>query len=143
MKVVMFMQKLDATVRKETKYIAVWVIIFSAIMEAVFLIIGKWDYTVLLGNLLSGTVVVLNFLFMGITIQNAVQKDEKDAKSAMKLSQTLRTLFLFVAVIIGAALPCFSIWSTIIPLFFPRIAIALRPLWHKESKAEEVKINEE
>ena len=41
------MKKLDATVRQETKYIAVWVLLFSAVMEAVFLIIGKWDYTVL------------------------------------------------------------------------------------------------
>lgn len=132
------MKKLDATVRKETKYIAVWVLLFSAVMEAVFLIIGKWDYTVLLGNLLSGAAVVLNFLLMGITIQNAVEKDEKDAKSTMKASQSLRTLFLFVIVVIGVVAPCFNIWSTIIPLFFPRIAIALRPLWYKESQAEEV-----
>lgn len=134
----MSVKKLDATVRKETKYIAVWVLLFSAVMEAVFLIIGKWDYTVLLGNLLSGAAVVLNFLLMGITIQNAVEKDEKDAKSTMKASQSLRTLFLFVIVVIGVVAPCFNIWSTIIPLFFPRIAIALRPLWYKESQAEEV-----
>lgn len=134
----MSVKKLDATVRKETKYIAVWVLLFSAVMEAVFLIIGKWDYTVLLGNLLSGAAVVLNFLLMGITIQNAVEKDEKDAKNTMKASQSLRTLFLFVIVVIGVVAPCFNIWSTIIPLFFPRIAIALRPLWYKESQAEEV-----
>ncbi len=46
--------KIDAIVRRETIYIAVWVGILSLLMEAVFLIIGKWDYTVLLGNLLSG-----------------------------------------------------------------------------------------
>ena len=132
------MKKLDATVRQETKYIAVWVLLFSAVMEAVFLIIGKWDYTVLLGNLLSGAAVVLNVLLMGITSQNAVEKDEKDAKNTMKMSQSLRTLFLFVIVVIGVAAPCFNIWSTIIPLFFPRIAIALRPLWYKESQVEEV-----
>lgn len=51
--------KIDATVRRETIYIAVWVGILSLLMEAVFLIIGKWDYTVLLGNLLSGAVVQL------------------------------------------------------------------------------------
>lgn len=51
--------KIDAIVRRETIYIAVWVGILSLLMEAVFLIIGKWDYTVLLGNLLSGAVVQL------------------------------------------------------------------------------------
>ena len=48
------MTNLDPTVKKETKYIALWVIIFSMILQAIFLVIGKWNYTVLLGNLLSG-----------------------------------------------------------------------------------------
>ena len=52
--------------------------------ELVFLIIGKWDYTVLLGNLLSGCAAVLNFLLMGITVQNALSKDEKSAKTAVR-----------------------------------------------------------
>ena len=51
----------DKVIKKETRFIAVWELILSAAMEAVFLIIGKWDYTVLLGNLLSGSVAVLNF----------------------------------------------------------------------------------
>ena len=56
--------KIDPTVRKETLYIGVAVLILSALMEAVFLIIGKWDYTVLLCNLLSGCAAVLNFFLM-------------------------------------------------------------------------------
>lgn len=120
------MKKIDPTVIQETKYVAMWVIILSAITQAVFLIIGKWDYTVLLGNLLSGTVSVLNFLFMGITVQKALVKEPKDAKTMMKASQGLRTLLVFVALILGAVLPWFSLWTTIIPLFFARIGIAFR-----------------
>ena len=71
------MAKVDKVVLKETKYIALWVIIFSLIMEAVFLIINKWDYTVLLGNLLSGAVGVLNFFLMGLGVQKAVMQEEK------------------------------------------------------------------
>ena len=55
------MKKIDATVLKETKYILFWALILSALMQAVFLIIRQWDYTVLLGNLLSGGSAVLNF----------------------------------------------------------------------------------
>ena len=71
------MAKVDKVVIKETKYIALWVVIFSLVMEAVFLIINKWDYTVLLGNLLSGTVGVLNFFLMGIGVQKAIMQEEK------------------------------------------------------------------
>ena len=126
------MKKMDPVVIKETKYIAYFVIILSIAMEAVFLILRKWDVTVLLGNILSASAAVLNFLFMGITVQNAVMKDEKDAKTAVKASQSLRTFFLFAVAAIGALVPIFNIWSSLIPLLFPRIAIMFRPLFDKE-----------
>lgn len=126
------MKKIDATVIQETKYISLWVLLLSVLMQAVFLVIGKWDYTVLLGNILSGVAAILNFFLMGITVQKALEKDEKDAKSSMKVSQLYRFLFLVVVVVIGMALSCFSTWTVIIPMFFPRIAIAFRPLFDKK-----------
>lgn len=123
-------KKVDAAVRKETKYILLWVLVFSALMQAVFLVLGRWDIKVLLGNALSGAAVVLNFFFMGLTVQNALEKDEKEAKTAIKLSQTYRMLLLIVAVALGAAF--LNLWAVIVPVFFPRIAISLRPLFDKK-----------
>ena len=128
------MTKIDKTVIKETKYIGSWVVLLSAVMEAVFLVLGKWDYIVLLGNILTGIAGVLNFLLMGITVQKAVEKEEKAARAAMKVSQMYRTLFMLVVVIIGVVAPCFNIWAVIIPLFFPRIAIAIRPILDKAGR---------
>lgn len=128
------MTKIDKTVIKETKYIGSWIVLLSAVMEAVFLVLGKWDYTVLLGNILTGIAGVLNFLLMGITVQKAVEKEEKAARAAMKVSQMYRTLFMLVVVIIGVVAPCFNIWAVIIPLFFPRIAIAIRPILDKAGR---------
>ncbi|MEE1224810.1 MAG: hypothetical protein UH081_06080 [Clostridia bacterium] len=128
------MNKIDKTVLKETKYIACWVLFLSMIAEAVFLIIGKWDYTVLLGNLLSGALVILNFFLMGITVQKAVNKEEKEAKTAMKVSQLYRNLMIIVVTVIGVALKCFNTWIVLIVLFFPRIAVAFRPLFKDDSR---------
>ena len=125
------MKKIDQVVRKETKYIAIWVVIFSMAMQAVFLVLAKWNYTVLLGNLLGALISVGNFFLLGLTVQKAVTKEEKDAKQLMKLSGSLRLLLLFVVVVIGAALPCFDIWAVVIPLLFPRVAIAIRPAWDR------------
>ena len=128
------MNRIDETVKKETAYIAVWVLIFSVLTQAVFLIIGKWDYTVLLGNLLSGSAAVLNFFLMGISLQKALGKEEKDARNTMKLSRTYRNLFLLVVTVLGVTLPWFNLWTVLIPLLFPRIAIVFRPLFdHKQS----------
>jgi hypothetical protein len=122
------MKKIDPVVLKETKYIFIWVLLLSALMQSVFLIIGKWDYTVLLGNLLSGSAAVLNFLLMGISIANALEKEAEDAKKAMKLSQSYRFLFLIAVAALGVALPAFHSVAVILPLFFPRIAVGIRPM---------------
>lgn len=137
------MKKIDDTIVRETKYIAVWVIILSAVMEAVFLIIGKWNYTILLGNLFGGIVAVVNFLLMGMTVQRAIAGSEKDASTLMKFSQTMRTIFLFVSAILAISLPFFNGAAAIIPLFFPRIAIAFVPLRDKQKLKTEVKNNGE
>ncbi|MBP3323481.1 MAG: hypothetical protein J6M16_04745 [Clostridia bacterium] len=125
------MAKVDKVVIKETKYIALWVVIFSLVMEAVFLIINKWDYTVLLGNLLSGAVGVLNFFLMGIGVQKAIMQEEKEAKQTMKVSNLMRMFLIFVTVVVGVTVSLFNNWAVIIPIFFPRIAILLRPLFDK------------
>lgn len=127
------MIKPDSAVKRESLYITVCVIIGSFLMEAVFLIIKKWDITVLNGNILSAAAAILNFFLMAITVQKAVAKEEKQAAATMKLSQSLRMLMLFAAAAIGVALPCFNIVSVLLPLFFPRIAVALRPLFNKRS----------
>ena len=130
------MKKVDKTVLKETRYIASFVLIFSVLTQAIFLIIGKWDYTVLLGNILSGAVAILNFFLMGITVQAAVNKEDKEARGTMKMSQSLRTLLLFAAAALGVLLPCFHTVTSLIPLFFPRIAIAFKPLFLNRNKEE-------
>lgn len=103
-------------------------LILSVLMQAIFLIVGEWDYTVLLGNLFGGGVAVLNFLLMGLTVQTSLELEEKEARGRVKLSMTLRMLMLVICAALGVLLPCFSVLATLIPLFFVRIAVALRPL---------------
>lgn len=131
------MKNIDQTVRKETEHIACSVLILSLLMECVFLLIGKWDYTVLLGNALSAAIVILNFFLMGLTIQSATQKEEKEARNRMKLSQSLRMLMLFATAAMGSLMPYFHIAAVLIPLFFPRIAIALRPILFRKDTIHE------
>ena len=121
------MKKVHETVLKETKFVGAWVLIFSALMQAVFLIIQKWDYTVLLGNILSAAAGIISFFFLGITIIKAVSSgDPAYAKKLMRASQAIRTFFLFGIALLGALLPCFNIWATVIPIIFPRLALLIR-----------------
>lgn len=126
------MKKIDTVVVRETLYITMWVIIFSAVMEAVFLALGRWDITVLLGNLLGGAAAVLNFFLMGLTVQNAVEKEEKDAKNLVRLSQTLRHFMLLGVAVIGFVVNCFNVVAMLVPLLFPSVAVKLRMLRYKD-----------
>lgn len=137
------MQNVDPVVIKETQYIALWTVIFSVLLQAVFLIVGyfapdyAWNWTVLTGNLLGGAAAVGNFYFMALGVQRALEKDPEDAKKSMKLSSSTRMLALFVVAVIGVVLSCFHTVAVLVPMLFPRMAIAIRPLWDKKRSVKE------
>ncbi len=126
------MKKIDPTVIRETLYVALITLILSVLLQAVILIIGKWNYTHLLGNLWGYLAAVLNFFLIGITVQKALEKDEKDAKNMVKLSQSGRTLMLLMFAVVGYAVPFFHLISVVIPMLFPSVAVFMRPLFQKE-----------
>ncbi len=92
---------------------------------------GKADAKFALALAVGTFLAWANFLIMGLTIQKMVGKDEKTAAMGMKLSQALRMF-----AILGIELLCLFVFSLnpiamIVPLFFPRIGIALRPVFAK------------
>lgn len=128
------MKKIDATVIKETKFVAAMTLILSVLMQAIFLIIGKWELTVLWGNLLGAGAAVGNFFLLGLTVQSALGLEENDAKNRIKLSQMLRNLMLFGVAVIGYAFPIFHLIAVIIPFLFPRIAVMIRSISIKKQE---------
>ena len=137
------MKKIEPAIIKETLYILVCVVILSALMESVFLIIRRWDYTVLLGNLLTGFAVTLNFFLMGLGVQKSLEKEEKEAKKVIRLSQIYRYLILIVFLVIGVVFSCFNNWAVFIPAIFPRIAVAIRPLINKIRDKKQESVSQE
>ncbi|MBR2667935.1 MAG: ATP synthase subunit I [Oscillospiraceae bacterium] len=127
-------------VKKETGFILLGAVILSVIMELVFLVLGFWDYTVLLGNILSTAVCTLSFFLMGLTVQKAVGMEEEDARRRMKGSHSLRYLMIIVVVVLGAVLPWFNIIALLIPLFFNRITVPIRSAIHRRRHPEEMAV---
>lgn len=128
---------IDKTVAKETRYIAAWVLAFSVLMQVVFWLIGDWNYTVLLGNLLGAATAVGNFLLMGLTVQKAVAEEPKDAARRIRMSQSYRLMMQGAVLIAAALIPWFSLWATAVPLLFPRFAIMVRPWFGKNKGGED------
>ena len=120
------LKNVDPTVKKETRFIAVIVLLLSVLMQAVFLILRRWDVSVLLGNLYGAVIAVGNFFLMGLSLQKSLSKDPKDAKSYMQVSHSLRLILLLVIAVVGYTVPFFHLGAVVIPYLFPRVAVALR-----------------
>ena len=118
---------MDPAVKKETGYITVWVLLLSLLMEAVFLVIRQWDLSVLFGNLGGAALAILNFFLLAFVVSRAVDKGKpEEAAQRVKATATLRLVGALSALLIGVFKT--NVFATLIPLLFPRAAIAFRPI---------------
>ncbi|MCM1164518.1 MAG: hypothetical protein NC299_06030 [Lachnospiraceae bacterium] len=105
--------------------------IYMAIMTALFFALG-FDYTLLTGGVYGIIIAVLNFLALGKSAQAALKRSAKSAQTYMNIMYCARYLGLFALLTIGALAPFISLIASVIPLFFPRIAITVRAFTRKE-----------
>lgn len=105
--------------------------IYMAIMAVLFFAL-KFDYTLITGGVYGIVIAVLNFFALGKTAQAALKKSAKSAQTYMNLMYCLRFLGLFSLLTIGALAPFINLYASVIPLFFPKIAIVIRELRKKE-----------
>ena len=122
------MKKLDPTVKKETAYAALWVLVLSLLMEAVFLLLRQWSPAVLGGNAVGAAVAVGNYLLIGITVARAVGSPADRVAMRVRASMTGRLLGSAAICALAVGLLHTNVYATVIPLLFPRIGIAFRPM---------------
>jgi hypothetical protein len=120
------MRGVDPIVKRETEYIAAGMLVLGALMQSVFVVIGRWDASVLLGNALSAAALVGNFFAMALGVQRAVTQEEKQAKRIMQRSNAVRMLAMSALLAVGVLLPAFNTWAVVIPFAFPRLIVAAR-----------------
>ena len=115
----------------------------SALTVAVYLILGKYDHTVLCGVLLGSAVILLNFIILSIAINRAADNilaevsgaamdDVEAAKFAaehrgrlnkvIRLSNSVRTLSIVSVLVAAFLIGHFDVIATLIPI------AAFRPL---------------
>ena len=90
------MAGMDPAVKKETGYIAVWVVLLSLLMEAVFLVIRQWDLSVLSGNL-GGAALAVTFKGSPSLGTNALYHGSSLPSLLIEIALT----FVFVIAILG------------------------------------------
>ena len=120
------MSKISNTVLRETCRVCLWLLALSAVMELVYVFLGRWSMGVLLGNLLGAGVAAINFFLLGLTVQKALDMPDQKRAGAVRLSQMLRLLMQGLALVVAMTVKSLDPVATILPLFFPQLPIRLR-----------------
>ena len=125
----------------DTVWLAIGEAIVAALISVVFLLIGKFNYSVVTGAVLGGAVTVINFLILSVGINRAINKfveergdgemDEEEAdkyakehgmtvQNAMMKSYMLRMFLMIGALVLAGITGWFDIIATVIPLLMYR-----------------------
>ena len=133
---------MDPAVRKETGYIAAWVILLSLVMEAVFLLLRKWDLSVLFGNLGGAAIAIGNFFLMALIATRAMTRGiesgkPEEAAARVKATAMARLLGSVLLCVILIAVFKTNVYATLIPMLFPRIGIMFWPKFSKNRGTEQ------
>lgn len=135
-----FFDNIQPAIKSETKKVAVSTFVCVAIMWVVFLVLHMvmpdripFDYTVILGGFGGGIVAVLNFFFLGLTVQKVANMQDDDiAKKMMKSSYSQRFLIQVIWCVVVMILPCFHLVAGIAPLLFPSLGIKIFGIFMKK-----------
>ena len=133
---------MDPAVKKETGYIAAWVTLLSLIMEAVFLLLRKWDLSVLFGNLGGAVISIGNFFLMALIATRAMNRGVETGKpeeAAARVKATTMTRLLGCVLLCVLLIAVFktNVYATLIPMLFPRIGIVFWPKFNKNRGMEQ------
>lgn len=125
------LHELDGSFMKVSKFN----IALTVILNIVFRVIGRWDYTVLLGSLLGLIITTYFYYSICVSVPKALgYGDPELAQKSIRASRSMRTIVMAVGLIVAIKLPWFNLWATVIPLLFTRISIAML---HIENVGEE------
>ena len=121
--------KLQSASKKEIKRIAVGTLAWDVILLVVLFFlslegIGSFDYKVFIGVAGGSVVAVLNFTVMCLTIQKAVDIEEKkQMKSFIQGSYNGRLLLQAGWIVVAFVVPHIQVVAAAVPLLFPNLTI--------------------
>ncbi len=122
--------KFDTEVKNENIKIAVGCLVCTVITMLVFVAIGYFDYTVLIGGVVGWLVAVGNFFFMSVGVVNALETgDETAAKLKLRNSYIIRTLAVVVIIALSFYLDFVNVIPIAVSIFYPRIVITVCSVW--------------
>lgn len=120
---------------RETGIIAAGELILSAAMLGIFAALGYFEVKVLWSALAGCAVMVANYFFMAVTVNLAADRAEQDqvqqAQKMIRLSSTVRLIFMAAVLFLGIRLGA-NVIALVLPLVFARPILLLAEFFRKK-----------
>ena len=125
-------------VLKETGIIALGQAICVAVMIGVFVLLGYYDRSVLIGGIAGGVLAVLNFFFMAIGASLAADKAQnqnvKGGQAMIQASYMVRLVVLFVLLFALVKSGLCNVITAVLPLAFTRPILTIAEFFRKSGE---------
>lgn len=122
--------KLQAASRKEITRITLGVLVCDCIMIAALFLLSQFDIgtfdvgRILLGALCGSVVAVANFTILCLTVQSAVEiENKRKMKARFQLSYNIRMVIQAVWVVASYLVPQIHFVASAAPILFPNVVI--------------------
>ncbi|MBQ1257441.1 MAG: ATP synthase subunit I [Clostridia bacterium] len=123
-------------VKRETLAIAVGEMLLVGVMILVFAVLGRFDWTVLVGGVVGGCLTVLNFYIMALNAVSASDKAMKNdvtgGKSLMHFSYIARYAVIFIVLCVLAITKIGHPVACALPLVFIQPVIYAKQFFRKK-----------
>ena len=125
-------------VLRQTLIIAIGQAVGVGVMLGIFALLGRFDYTVALGGLIGAVIALLNFFFMAVSLtlaaDRATQQDVKGGKGLVKSSYAIRTIVMFVVLILCAKSGHCHVVSLVVPLLLVQPTLLIAEFFRKKEE---------
>lgn len=120
------MHKFDSVVKKQFEKVAGLNFVLTVIENIVFLVLGKWDYKVLLGSLWGFMIACVYFYLISANVTKALKNEDPEiASKYIRATYTERMLVMAAGIIVAFKASVFNWIAALIPLLFTRFSITL------------------
>ena len=114
---------------RQTGVVALGEALGVAAMIGIFVLLRKFDISVLWGGIVGGLVAIANFFVMAIGVNIAADKaqnqDVKGGQAAIKGSYLLRMILMVVVLVAFAKSGICNVIALVVPLVFVRFTLTL------------------
>lgn len=123
------MKELSKDIRQELAWVAAALLIGDGLICAVFALLHRFDYTVVLGALWGSVFAFLNLFLLARRVQRIAAGSEEEqalAQRQLKSSYFGRIMIMAFAIVSGIIVPWFHYIAVLVPFLVPQPVMLVR-----------------